>query len=102
MDLSLDESQQILVDTFSEMLEKECPTTHVRETEANRDKVAERQQHFRQQLNSNTRREIADWRVMKSFLADLDASVSAASRCATLSVSMGEVLATTHSQQAVR
>ena len=46
---------------------------HVRETEANRDKVAERQQHFRQQLNSNTRREIADWRVMKSFLADLDA-----------------------------
>ena len=46
---------------------------HVRETEANRDKVAERQQHFRQQLNLNTRREIADWRVMKSFLADLDA-----------------------------
>ena len=35
---------------------------HVRETEANRDKVAERQQHFRQQLHSNTRREIADWR----------------------------------------
>jgi len=33
MDLSLDESQQILVDTFSEMLEKECPTTHVRECE---------------------------------------------------------------------
>jgi alkylation response protein AidB-like acyl-CoA dehydrogenase len=33
MDLSLDESQQILVDTFSEMLEKECPTTHVREHE---------------------------------------------------------------------
>ena len=34
MDLSLDESQQILVDTFSEMLEKECPTTHVRDCEA--------------------------------------------------------------------
>ena len=33
MDLSLDESQQILVDTFSEMLEKECPTTHVRDCE---------------------------------------------------------------------
>lgn len=33
MDLSLDESQQILVDTFSEMLVKECPTTHVRECE---------------------------------------------------------------------
>ncbi len=33
MDLSLDESQQILVDTFSEMLEKECPTTHVRDHE---------------------------------------------------------------------
>ena len=34
MDLSLDESQQILVDTFSEMLEKECPTTLVRECES--------------------------------------------------------------------
>ena len=33
MDLSLDESQQILVDTFSEMLEKECPTTLVRDAE---------------------------------------------------------------------
>jgi len=33
MDLSLDESQQILVGTFSEMLEKECTTTHVRERE---------------------------------------------------------------------
>jgi alkylation response protein AidB-like acyl-CoA dehydrogenase len=33
MDLSIDESQQILVDTFSEMLEKECPTTHVRDCE---------------------------------------------------------------------
>lgn len=45
---------------------------HFRETEANRDKVAERQQYFRQQLAVNTRQEIADWRVMKSFLADLD------------------------------
>ena len=45
---------------------------HLRETEANRDKVAERQQYFRQQLSVNTRQEIADWRVMKSFLADLD------------------------------
>ncbi|MEL0138176.1 MAG: hypothetical protein VW806_11935 [Halieaceae bacterium] len=45
---------------------------HLRETEANRDKVAERQQYFRQQLAVNTRQEIADWRVMKSFLADLD------------------------------
>jgi len=45
---------------------------HLRETETNRDKVAERQRHFRQQLTVNTRQEIADWRVMKSFLADLD------------------------------
>ncbi len=45
---------------------------HFRETEANRDKVAERQQHFRQQLTVSTRQEIADWRVMKTFLADLD------------------------------
>ena len=45
---------------------------HLRETEANRDKVAERQQYFRQQLSVNTRQEITDWRVMKSFLADLD------------------------------
>ena len=45
---------------------------HFRETEANRDKVAERQQHFRQQLTVSTRLEIADWRVMKTFLADLD------------------------------
>jgi flagellar biosynthesis chaperone FliJ len=45
---------------------------HLKETEANRDKVAERQQYFRQQLSVNTRQEIADWRVMKSFLADLD------------------------------
>jgi alkylation response protein AidB-like acyl-CoA dehydrogenase len=34
MDLSLDASQQILVDTFSEMLAVECPTSHVRECEA--------------------------------------------------------------------
>lgn len=34
MDLSLDESQQILVDTFSELLEKECPSTLVRECES--------------------------------------------------------------------
>ena len=33
MDLSLDESQLILVDTFTEMLEKECPSTHVRDCE---------------------------------------------------------------------
>ncbi len=33
MDLSLDASQQILVDTFAEMLAKECPTTHVRACE---------------------------------------------------------------------
>jgi alkylation response protein AidB-like acyl-CoA dehydrogenase len=33
MDLSLDESQQALVGTFSEMLARECPTTHVRECE---------------------------------------------------------------------
>lgn len=46
---------------------------HLRETEANRDKVAERQQYFRQQLSVNTRQEITDWRVMKAFLADLDA-----------------------------
>lgn len=45
---------------------------HLLETEANRDKVAERQQHFREQLHTKTRREIDDWRVMKSFLADLD------------------------------
>ncbi|MCP4905876.1 MAG: acyl-CoA dehydrogenase [bacterium] len=35
MDLQLDESQQILVDTFSEMLENECPTTLVRDCEKN-------------------------------------------------------------------
>ena len=46
---------------------------HLRETEANRDKVAERQQYFRQQLSVNARQEITDWRVMKAFLADLDA-----------------------------
>lgn len=34
MDLSLDESQAILVDTFSEMLAKECPSAHVRECES--------------------------------------------------------------------
>ena len=34
MDLSLDESQTALVDTFSEILAKECPTSHVRECEA--------------------------------------------------------------------
>ena len=44
----------------------------LRETESNRDKVAERQTHFRRQLHTNTLREIDDWRVMKSFLADLD------------------------------
>ncbi len=33
MDLSLDDSQRILVGTFAEMLEKECPTTHVRACE---------------------------------------------------------------------
>ena len=45
---------------------------HLKETESNRDKVAERQTHFRRQLHTNTLREIDDWRVMKSFLADLD------------------------------
>ena len=45
---------------------------HLKETESNRDKVAERQMHFRRQLHSNTLREIDDWRIMKSFLADLD------------------------------
>ena len=45
---------------------------HLKETESNRDKVAERQTHFRRQLQTNTLREIDDWRVMKSFLADLD------------------------------
>ena len=44
---------------------------HLKETESNRDKVAERQMHFRSQLYTNTLREIDDWRVMKSFLADL-------------------------------
>jgi len=33
MNLSLDESQRILVDTFSEMLAKECPSAHVRDCE---------------------------------------------------------------------
>ena len=46
---------------------------HLQETEANRDKVAERQQYFRQQLHANTLREVDDWRVMKDFLSDLDA-----------------------------
>ena len=45
---------------------------HLKETEANRDKVAERQMYFRRQLHTNTLREIDEWRVMKSFLADLD------------------------------
>ena len=45
---------------------------HLKETESNRDKVAERQAHFLRQLHTNTLREIDDWRVMKSFLADLD------------------------------
>ena len=45
---------------------------HLKEPESNRDKVAERQMHFRRQLHTNTLREIGDWRVMKSFLADLD------------------------------
>ena len=45
---------------------------HLKETESNRDKVAERQTYFRRQLHTNTLREIDDWRVMKSFLADLD------------------------------
>jgi len=34
MDLSLDESQRILVDTFEELLQKECPPAHVRACEA--------------------------------------------------------------------
>ena len=46
---------------------------HLKETEANRDKVAERQQFFRNQLHANTLRQVDDWRVMKSFLTDLDA-----------------------------
>jgi len=33
MDLSLDESQEILARTFADLLERECPTTHVREHE---------------------------------------------------------------------
>ncbi len=33
MDLSLDESQEILVNTFSELLERECPPTVVRDCE---------------------------------------------------------------------
>jgi len=45
---------------------------HLKETESNRDKVAERQMHFRRQLHTNTLRGIDEWRVMKSFLADLD------------------------------
>ena len=45
---------------------------HLKETESNRDKVAERQAYFLRQLHTNTLREIDDWRVMKSFLADLD------------------------------
>ena len=45
---------------------------YLKETESNRDKVAERQTYFRRQLHTNTLREIDDWRVMKSFLADLD------------------------------
>ena len=45
---------------------------YLKETESNRDKVVERQTHFRRQLYTNTLREIDDWRVMKSFLADLD------------------------------
>ena len=42
---------------------------HLKETEANRDKVAERQQYFRQQLHANTLRDVDDWRVMKDFLS---------------------------------
>ena len=34
MNLDLDESQQILVQTFSDLLARECPTSHVRECEA--------------------------------------------------------------------
>lgn len=34
MNLELDESQQILVQTFSDLLARECPTSHVRECEA--------------------------------------------------------------------
>ena len=45
---------------------------HLKETESNRDKVADRQMHFRRQLHTNTLREIDEWRIMKSFLADLD------------------------------
>lgn len=33
MDLDLDESQQSLADTFAQLLEKECPTSHVRACE---------------------------------------------------------------------
>ena len=46
---------------------------HLRETEANKNKVSERQQFFRQQLHTKTRFDIDDWRVMKTFLSDLDA-----------------------------
>ena len=46
---------------------------YLRETEANRNKVSERQQFFRQQLHTKTRFDIDDWRVMKTFLSDLDA-----------------------------
>ncbi len=34
MNLELDESQQILVQTFTDLLARECPTSHVREREA--------------------------------------------------------------------
>ena len=46
---------------------------HLRETEANKNKVSERQQFFRQQLHTKARFDIDDWRVMKTFLSDLDA-----------------------------
>ena len=42
------------------------------ETEQNREKVMERQQQLRAQLSSQKHCDIADWRVLKAFLADLD------------------------------
>lgn len=43
------------------------------ETEQNRKKVMERQQHLRSQLTSQNSCDIGDWRVLKAFLSDLDA-----------------------------
>jgi flagellar biosynthesis chaperone FliJ len=42
------------------------------ETEQNREKVMERQQHLRAQLTVQNSCDIGDWRVLKTFLADLD------------------------------